>query len=75
MFGPPNYFKVENRLQRDQTAQQLWAHASCDIRRFELPVNWRFKANQQDRLRDHLILQTYPGQALNRRVTTQDLNC
>ncbi len=49
---------MANRLQRDQTAQQLWANAAGDIRCFESPVNWRFKAAEQDQRRSQLILQT-----------------
>ena len=41
--GPSDHCHMENRLQRDQTTQQLRAHTACDIR-FESPVNWRFKA-------------------------------
>jgi hypothetical protein len=50
--------QLENRLQRDQTAQQLWAYAACNLRRFESPVNWRFKAKQQNRSKDQLTLHT-----------------
>ena len=56
--GPPDHCNMENRLQRDQTAQQLRAYAACDLRRFESPVNWRFKAREQDQCRNQLILQT-----------------
>ena len=31
-------FHMENRLQRGQTAQQLWAGAACNFRRTESPV-------------------------------------
>ena len=46
--SPPGHCHVESRLQRDQTAQQLWALATCNVRRTESPVNWQFNATQQD---------------------------
>ena len=49
---------MENRLQRNQTAQQLRAYAASDVRRNESPVNWRFIAKEQDRCRNQLTLQT-----------------
>ena len=67
---PANYRRLEDRLQRDKTAQQLRAHTACDIRRFESPEFWRFKATRQNRYKckDQLILQirtsgTYIGMA------------
>jgi hypothetical protein len=38
-------------------AQQLWACAASNLRRFASPANWRCKATEQDRCRNQLILQ------------------
>jgi hypothetical protein len=43
---------------QDQAAQQLWACAASNLRRFASPVNWRCKAREQASRRDQLILQT-----------------